>query len=115
LIVLLLGELVLRGSVPVTLAFLPLLYLPLTLLCLGLAWGLASIGVFVRDVSAAVTVGVQLLMFMTPIFYPLAAVPERYRVWLLLNPLTGLVDGFRDVVLWGRPPRWDAWALSLLT
>lgn len=115
LIVLLLGELVLRGSVPWTLVFLPLLYLPLTLLCLGLAWGLSSIGVFVRDVSAFITVVVQLLMFMTPIFYPLATVPERYRAWLLLNPLTGVVEGFRDVVLWGRAPRWDAWAISLLT
>jgi lipopolysaccharide transport system permease protein len=55
---------------------------------------------------------VQVLVFVTPIFYPLEAVPEGLRPVLALNPLHPVVDDLRRVVLWGRLPDWPRLALS---
>lgn len=57
-----------------------------------------------RDVGVAVPVLVQLGMFASPVIYPLALVPEQWRPWYLLNPLAGIINAFRDVLLRGQPP-----------
>jgi lipopolysaccharide transport system permease protein len=106
LMILLAGAVIIRGSLPWTLILLPIVYLPLILLCLGLGWFLASLGVFIRDISHLLGVVVQMLFFMTPIFYPLSAIPERFRFFLYLNPLTFIVNHFRRVILWGQWPDW---------
>ena len=84
--------------------YLPLIILPFLLLLLGLSWGLASLGVFLRDASQFIGMLITVLMFMTPIFYPITALPEKYRPWLYFNPLTPIVEQVRDVLYWGRPP-----------
>jgi lipopolysaccharide transport system permease protein len=93
---------------------LPLVLLPLVLLALGLAWLLAALAVFVRDVVYAMGVVLSLCLFLTPIFYPLERVPARLRLVLALNPLAAVVDGFRRVIALGRPPDWPALAYALL-
>ena len=87
-----------------TMLWLPLLLLPFMLLILGLSWFFASLGVFVRDVAALVTMAMTVLMFLSPIFYPASALPEQLRSWLFLNPVTFIIEQARDVVVWGRPP-----------
>lgn len=57
-----------------------------------------------RDVGVAVPVLVQLGMFASPVIYPLALVPEQWRPWYLLNPLAGIINAFRDVLLRGQSP-----------
>ncbi len=106
LVILLIANLIFHGAIPWTIIFLPLMYLPLTLLCLGLGWFLASLGVFVRDVGHLIGVVIQVLFFMTPIFYPIEALPERLRFVLYLNPLTFIINHFRRVILWGQMPDW---------
>jgi lipopolysaccharide transport system permease protein len=63
----------------------------------GLGWGLiiTALTTKYRDLAYLVGFGVQLLMYATPIIYPLSAVPERYLSAVQLNPLTGLIDAFR--------------------
>lgn len=90
----------------VTMTLLPLVILPLMFLSLGIAWFLAGLGVFIRDIRHLVSLAVQILFFMTPIFYPLEAVPLSLRLWVRINPLTFAVENFRRVVLWGMPPEW---------
>lgn len=107
---LVLVALVVRGTVPWTLPLLPLVLLPLVLLSLGATWFLASLGVFVRDVGHVVGLVLQVLLFATPILYPLEAVPEGLRVVLAWNPLTSIVENLRRVVLWGTLPAWGPWA-----
>lgn len=107
LVILVLALLVALGRLPWTLALLPLMYLPLLLLALGLAWFLASLGVFIRDIGQLIGVVVQILFFMTPIFYPISAIPERVQFILYLNPLTFIVNHFRRVILWGQLPDWS--------
>lgn len=80
----------------------PLLLLPLFFIALAGSWVLASLGVYLRDVAQVVTVLVTAMMFLTPIFYPISAVPEAYQTILYLNPLTFLVDQGRAVLIVGN-------------
>lgn len=86
------------GLPPWTLALIPVVALPLIFLCLGVAWFLASLGVFVRDVSYTVGLIVQVLFFLSPILYPLESIPEPFRTIIQLNPITPMVQYFRDVI-----------------
>jgi lipopolysaccharide transport system permease protein len=106
LVILLLAGLIFQAFIPWTVLLLPLMYLPLILLCLGISWFLASLGVFIRDVGQFIGVVVQVLFFMTPIFYPISAIPARLQFILYLNPLTFIVNHFRRVILWGQMPDW---------
>ncbi len=110
-LILLIGELFVLGFIPWTVIFLPLMYLPLIFLCLGLSWFLASLGVFIRDIGPLLAVAVQILFFLTPIFYPISAIPEPFRFIIYLNPLTFIVNHFRRVILWGQPPDWVEFGL----
>ena len=83
---------------------LPLVWLPLVPLLLGLGWFLAALGVYLRDIGQIISLAVSLLMFMSPIFYPVSALPERWRFWLHLNPLTLIIEDTRQVVLDGTLP-----------
>jgi lipopolysaccharide transport system permease protein len=74
------------------------------------AWS-AAINVKYRDVRYALPFAIQILMFLTPIIYPVSFVPARWRWTLGLNPMSGIVQGFRDAVF-GRPFQWPALALS---
>ena len=96
-----------------TLVLLPVVALPLLFLTLGLSWFLAALGVYVRDVHYTVTLVVQVSFFVTPIFYPLDAVPEGFRHLVELNPLSPVVDNFRRVILWGTLPEWKPFAVWL--
>lgn len=100
----------LTRQMPVTLLLVPVIGLPLVAITLGLTWLLASLGVFLRDVSSVVALALQALFFMTPVFYPVEAVPEALRPWLMANPLTAQVEMLRGVVLWGRLPDWRVFA-----
>jgi lipopolysaccharide transport system permease protein len=111
---------VVRGQFHWTLLCLPLGIVPLVFLSLGLSWWLASMGAFLRDIGHTVALVVNLLFFLTPIFYDLNAdgIPVLLRSLLRLNPLASIVDLFRRSILWGMPPQWPsllyALALSVL-
>ena len=92
------------GVPHLTVFYLPLIVIPLGLFTMGLSWALASLGVFLRDVSQFIGVLTAVLMFMSPIFYPLASLPEKYRYILYANPLTAAIEQVRDILFWGRVP-----------
>ncbi|MCB0153208.1 MAG: ABC transporter permease [Anaerolineae bacterium] len=112
--ILLVGTLLILGRLPWTLVYLPLMYLPLILLCLGISWFFASLGVFIRDIGHLLGVAVQMLFFLTPIFYPISAIPENFRAYIYLNPLTFIVNHFRRVALFGQSPDWGEFVLFTL-
>ncbi|MGA2033958.1 MAG: ABC transporter permease [Thermoguttaceae bacterium] len=100
------------GHWTIVLALLPVV--PLVLITLGVSWFLAALGVFLRDISHAVTILVQVLFFLTPIVYPISNVPEPYRKLLKINPLTSLVEMMRGAAMWGRVPNLTWLMLGLL-
>jgi lipopolysaccharide transport system permease protein len=99
------------GFVSPMIVLLPLAYVPLLLLCLGLGWFLAALGVYIRDIRHSVGLAVQVLFFMSPIFYPITAVPEPLRIVFYVNPLTTILDGFRQTLLWRQPLSWGPWTI----
>ncbi|UVL38919.1 ABC transporter permease [Pseudomonas sp. B21-040] len=112
--VLLVALLAFNGHIPWTAAFIPFVMLPLVILILGLSWFLAALGVFIRDVGQTVTIVTTVLMFLSPVFYPLDAVPERFRSYILLNPLTFIIEQCRTVLIWGALPDWKGLLLYFL-
>jgi lipopolysaccharide transport system permease protein len=104
----------LNGFVHWTAVFIPIVLLPLALLATGCAWILSALGVFVRDVGQVVAVFTGMLLFLSPVFFPLTAVPAALQGWILLNPLTFIIEQARDVIVWGRYPDWAGLSLYLL-
>jgi lipopolysaccharide transport system permease protein len=105
---------VIEGGAGWTAVFLPVVFVPLVLIALGTTWFFASVGVFFRDAVHSVVLMSQVLMFMTPVFYPVTAVPERFRWLLQLNPLTALIENTRRVTVQGLPPDWPSLGISFV-
>ena len=95
-----------NGYLHWTVVFTPLVLLPLVILITGFAWILASLGVFLRDVGQTIGIITTVLMFLSPVFYPVTAVPERFRPFIMANPLTFIIEQAREVLIWGRLPDW---------
>jgi lipopolysaccharide transport system permease protein len=93
-------------GVPCTAAFLPLIFLPLLLFTLGFALVLSSLGVFLRDVGQTVGIFTTILLFLSPVFFPVDALPRDLQPWMLANPLTFIIEQVREVAIWGRAPDW---------
>lgn len=98
-----------------TMLYLPVVLLPFLLLIMGLSWFFASTGVFIRDVGQLVGMALTVLMFMSPIFYPLSALPETVSYYLFLNPLTFVIEQVRNILLWNLQPNWNYLAIYSIT
>jgi lipopolysaccharide transport system permease protein len=112
--VLLVAIVLLNGYMHWTALLAPLVLLPFLVATLGFAWILASLGVFIRDVGQTIGIIMTVLMFLSPVFYPLTALPEKFRPWLMANPLTFIIEQSREVIIWGHLPDWAGLALYLL-
>ncbi|WP_081255576.1 ABC transporter permease [Brucella intermedia] len=93
---------------------LPVALFPFCLLILGVTWFLSSLGVYLRDISQIIGVLTTVLMFLSPIFYPIEALPEVYRPLMELSPLTTMVVQVRDLMLWGKGMNWSVWTTQLI-
>lgn len=97
-----------------TVLLLPLLFLPFLLLTIGLSWFLAATGVYLRDVGQTTGVITTVLLFLSPIFYPVTALPVDYQILFHFNPLTFVIEQTRDILIWGKSPNWKGLALYLI-
>ncbi len=95
-----------NGYLHWTAVFIPLVFLPIVILTLGLSWLLASLGVFLRDVGQTIGIITTVFMVFSPVFYPITAVPERFRPFIMANPLTFIIEQAREVLIWGHLPNW---------
>ena len=115
-ILLIVGIFLVYGALPWTCVLFPLILLPLFLLAMGLAWFVSSLTVYVRDMKLFIPVVLQILFFVTPIFWQLDQLKGRRAAlvpYLYWNPLTGLVEAMRDVMIRGNLPDWRL--LGILT
>lgn len=112
-LILLLAILFTNFALPPTIWCLPFVLFPIVVLALGISWFLASLGVFLRDISHVVGILATALLFLSPIFYPIAAVPENLQAYLYLNPLTLIIGELRSVMIFGMTPDWSSLALYL--
>ncbi len=91
---------------PATAVLAPLVLLPLLLLTAGISWGLAALGVFFRDLGQLVGIATSAMLFLSPVFFPVASAPEAVRWILNLNPLTYPIEELRHVLVMGQAPDW---------
>jgi lipopolysaccharide transport system permease protein len=89
----------------------PVMVLLTTLLALGTGMWLSALNVKYRDVRFALPFMVQLWMYLSPVIYPTSFLPAKLRSLLLLNPMTGIIEGYRSA-LFGRPFNWIALVVS---
>jgi lipopolysaccharide transport system permease protein len=94
--------------------FLPLLILILLMASLGFGMFLSAMAVQYRDVKHAITFAVQLLMYVAPVVYPTSNVPIKYQTLYALNPMVGVIEGFRSIFLSTQPFPW-LWAAEGLS
>ncbi len=99
------------GRIPMTALALPLVVVPVMAGTLGVSWLLASLGVYLRDLGQSIGLLVTAALFLTPIFYPVEAIPEQFRSLMMLNPLAHGIEQARLLMITGRIP--DAGALGL--
>lgn len=114
LIVLLLAQLFIKLSLPWTSLLLPLVLLPLIIGCLGLAWFLAALGVYIRDIGQVTGVFTTVFMFISAVFYPVSVLPAPYQSWLRLNPLVLIITESRNVLIFGTLPDWYSLGIVLI-
>ncbi len=101
LIILLLLQLYVHGLPPLSAFLAPLIFLPLIFLTFGIVSILSSLGVYLRDIRYIVGILTTIIMFLSPVFYPLSAIPQKLQLWIYLNPLTTELEFFRKVLFTG--------------
>ena len=106
LLILVVFELVAFRQLPLTLLWLPVIWLPLILGSLACTWFLSAAGVFLRDIGQLIGVGLNMLMFLSPIFFPLSALPPKWQPLLQLNPLAQVIEQTRRAAIQGLNPNW---------
>lgn len=99
-------KLIMEGTLAWHMYLLPIVLTPLVLMSLGVAWLLAALGVYLRDVNQVTSVLSTALFFLSSAIVPVDAVPAKYRFFFEMNPLTFIIDQARDVTLWDVAPNW---------
>lgn len=111
LIVLLLVYAVFNQHLHWTAVLAPLVLFPLLLINLGVGWMLASLGVYSRDLGQIVGLVTTVLLFLSPVFYPVSSLPAAVQPWMVINPLTFIIEQMRAVLIWGHVPDWSGLAV----
>ena len=96
----------------VWLLLLPVLLVVLLALIVAVSLITSALNVSFRDLAPVVGLGLQVWLYLTPVAYSLTSIPDELRPLYILNPMVGLIEGFRSVIARGQPPAWDLLALS---
>ena len=95
-----------NGSLHPTLLLLPVVIAPLLIMATGFIWLISAMSVFIRDFAQLMGVLSTLMLFLSPVFYPLSAVPEPLRYVLYLNPISFIIEQVRLTIIEGAMPDW---------
>lgn len=115
LMVLLLAQLIINHSIPLTALLLPIVVLPLFLGIMGMSWLFASLGVYLRDISQITVMFTTVMLFMSAVFFPITALPEKYQFWIRINPLAYIIEQSRNVLIFGQAPDPKTWCVMFVT
>jgi len=85
----------------------PYLIILMMLTAVGLGMWLSALAVQFRDIKYSLNFGVQLLMYLAPVVYPASLIPQEYRLLYAINPLVGVIEGFRSALIGTNPMPWD--------
>lgn len=94
-----------RLEIPlVAILMMPVILAPFFVMLAGLAWLIAATGVYLRDIRHAIGPVMSLMMFLSPVLFPIASIPEQYRIFIYLNPVAVPVEQMRLVLMQGGWP-----------
>lgn len=98
------------GVPPPAALIIPVVLVGLAFYCIGVSWLLSAFGVYLRDIKHIITVLTPVAMFLTPVFFPVSAIPEPYRPVFYLNPMTFALEVTRAALFRGAwyEPHWYA-------
>ena len=105
---------VLRGNISAYLWMWPFAMLPAICLTVGMGYLVSALSVFLKDLGNIISVIVMILMYTSPVFYSISAVPESFRSIAMWNPMTYIIENLRNVVLYNSMLRWDQYLISWL-
>ena len=105
---------VINGLPPMTALALPIVLLPIVLLATGLSWIVSSLAVYIRDVAQVVRFAVTGLLFLSPVFFPLKAMPQDLQRILSLNPIAIEIEMLRGILMGGVWPDVGTYLIFLL-
>jgi lipopolysaccharide transport system permease protein len=114
LLVLLTAELIFKSYIPFTIIYLPVVLLPLLFIGLGMSWFLAALTVYIRDAAHITNIFVTVLMFVSAVFFPISALPEKYQLIIRLNPVAETISESRNVIIFGQSPDWTFVSLMFI-
>lgn len=100
-----------QSSVPITVFMLPIVIAPYLILLLGVSWVLAALGVYLRDIQQLMGALATLILFLSPVFYATSTLPSAFRLLIICNPISFVVESARDVVIYGKVP--DIYSLGI--
>ncbi len=101
----LIGYVIFFGVPKETVCYLPLVIMPFAFFILGMSWFVASLGVYLRDMNQFIGLLTTVIMFLSPIFYPVSALPGDYKKLIYINPLSYVIEQVRDVMFFGVAPK----------
>jgi lipopolysaccharide transport system permease protein len=102
------------GVLHFTILLIPVVILPLLTLTIGLAWFFSSLGVYLRDVGQTVGILTTIMLFLSPVFFPVSALPEYMQPYMIFNPLTFIIEQSRAVLILGRLPDWQGLGIYMI-
>lgn len=114
-LILIVAKVFLYQNISVTLYMIVLLFIPLIILAIGLSLFISAISVYLKDIGNAISVIVTVLMYLSPVFFPLSSVPENFQSICESNPMTYIIENFRNVVLYGESINWQFYGTSCMT
>nr|WP_295382568.1 ABC transporter permease [Pseudoxanthomonas sp.] len=103
-----------NGELPLTFFLFPVVALPLMIVACAAGWLLSALGVYLRDVAQTVGIIIMVMMYTSPLFFPVEVMPEKFRSWLYFNPLTLLMTEGRKLLIWGEVPNFKSISLYLI-
>lgn len=113
-LILIVAKLVLYHNVSATLYQSILAFIPLIVISIGVGYILSAIAVYLKDVGNIVSVLVMVLMYMSPVFFPLTSVPEKYKGICMVNPMTYIIENFRNTMIYGVNLNWNFLLISIV-
>ena len=97
------------GTIPLSLIWVPIVFLPFILLVAGLAWIISALGTYIRDLNHALAALGPVMMFMSPIFYSVKQVPEGFVFIYALNPLSFVIETLRGLIFFDQSIIWTSY------
>ena len=109
--IILISSLLVTSNFNLSVLLIPVIIIPLVCISLGFSWFLATWGVFIKDMSQIVPIFVQMLLFLSPVLYPVSAVPEALKPVYQFSPISIVIQAGRSAVA-GQSIDWGMWWIA---